>query len=566
MKFISHKYTNTLAIVIATGLALANHAIAQNPSFPGGQPITAQDLTATPATLPTEPPAYNATSNFPDHTEYARFAWRTFIYLNSPAKPSMQTGTGQSPVVRGVIDPNRNFVASGSNSFYTSGKGSSNFSTNQLVWESFAHRTELLPKSTSALPSFQTSAPQYAYQNITVSSSEARFNNLDENSQIGQNLIFFPKTPPTPSSNPFADDQILFEAKVNQAEYDYVNTFFPAASKDDAPTDLVLPPNGTQNGESIEIKAAWRPLTTGMINSGRYHTAEAVYFSGTDDAPVKEVGTFGLVGLHIIRKMENYPTFVYTTFQHVDNLTTDTGDATGLYFLTTYNQLMYDAATGTSPSAVINNGSTKAITVALPQQGAVDAAHGYDFPAGTYTVPTGMAGPISVVKTPEMTHNVEAVNEEVQKAMVDSKQFTNSVWQYYVLKGVQAIPVNEQSATAALEPETKDFFLANNVIESSQPGVQLFKGGVAGPTDFVFTNDRSQANIINVPNTSSVTMGGCMGCHGNALNGDGDSLFNFLLINKGRLSGGGYSNPDAVSTQSPDALSARSLNYFKTTD
>lgn len=555
----------TAGVVLAACLACTGSAVAQSSSFPGGDPITAADLTATPPTLPAAPPAYDASTNSPDHTEYARFAWREFIYLSSPAKPSGTVANGKSTVVRGVVDSSRNFVDSGKSNFYSSGRSSSsNFSTNLLVWETFAHRTELLPKSSSSLPDFQTAAPQYAYQNITVSADNARFHNLDENSQIGQNLIFFPKTPPTPSTNPFDDYQILFEAKVNQAEYDYVNTFFPAPSKDQAPTDLNLPPNGTQNGESIEIKAAWRVLTSDQASSGRYHTAEAVYFTGTDEDPTAQTGTFGLIGLHIIRKMENYPTFVYATFQHVDNLTTSGGDPTGLYFLTTYDNLMYDSATGSSPSAVINNGGSKAITVALPKQGAVTKENGYNFVSGTYTIPDGMAGPIAVVQPPTITHDVESVNEEVKEAMTSSGQFSDSVWQYYELKGVQAIATSEQSASGTLSPATKDFFLANDVIESSQPGVQLFKGGVDGPSDGTFTNDRSQTNITNVSGEPTVVMGGCMGCHGRAENGDGDSLFNFLLINKNRLAGGGYANPDAIGSQSGDALEERAVEYFTT--
>ncbi len=559
----------TFNAVIVAALALSGSAIAQ--SFPGGQPITAADLTATPPALPAEPPAYNSGSNSPNHTEYARFAWRQFIYLNSPAEPSGKVSPGVSTVTRGVVNPKGNFVDSGAPDFYSSGQSdNSNFSTNILVWESFAHRTELLPKSSSKLPPFQTTAPQFAYQNITVSNTESRFNNLDENNQIGQNTIFFPKNPPTPSSNPFDDYQILFEAKVNQAEYDYVQTFFPAPSKDQAPTDLVLPPNTTDSSESIEIKAAWRVLTDDQYNSGRYHTAEAVYYTGTDEDPTPQTGVFGLVGLHIIRKMENYPTFTYATFQHMDNLKTPSGQDTGVYFLTSYDQLAYDAPTGSSPFAVINNGSTYPVTITLPKAGDVVKSNGYNFVPGTYQIPAGMAGPIAVVQPPTITDTVEAVNAEVKQAMASSGQFKNSVWQYYELKGIQAIPVNEQNANEPVDPATLDFYLANDVIESSQPGVQLFKGGVAGPTadsstgKVIFTNNRAAANILNVPNTPTVTMGGCMGCHGNALNGDGDSLFNFLLINKNRLAGGGYANPDAIGAQSGDAVLERAVNYFST--
>jgi hypothetical protein len=529
-------------------------------TFPGGAPITPADLTATPAQFPAPPPKYNPSTNSPTHTEFARFAWRNFIYLNSPAKPASFSGKGQTTVVRGNIDPNRNFVASGGKTFYQSGQTTtSNFSKNILVWESFAHRTELLPKLSGKLPNFQTAAPTYRYQILTVPATNARFNHLDENSQIAQNVIFFPKNGSTPSKNPFDDYQILFEAKVNQAEYDYVNTFFGTA-----PSSIELPPNSIFKSDSIEIKAAWRVLTQAMIDSGRYHTAEAIYYTGTDEDPEPQVGVFGLIGLHIIRKMENYPTFVYATFEHVDNLVKPDGTPSGVYFLTTYTSLAYDSATGTSPSAIINNGGSSAIKVALPRSGSVVSGNGYKFIPGTYTIPAGMAGPIAVVQPPTITSDVVQVNKEVKAAMASSGQFANSVWQYYELKGIQAIPTNEQSATGPLSPATKDFYLANNVVESSQPGVQLFKGATDGPTSGVFTNERASANIINVPNTPQVNMGGCMGCHGRAIYNNDNSIFNFLMINKNRLMGKGYKNPDAVGAQSGDAMQERADGYFET--
>lgn len=552
----------------------------QETSFPGGAPITAADLTATPAALPVAPPAYNYDPYKPNitHEEYARFAWRQFIHFNSPAQKNGVDAAGKSPVVRGSIDPRRNFAASGASDFHQSGRTArSNFSSNQLLWETFAHRSELFPVGSAPRGNLAALDPEYAFQNVNVASTDARFNNLDENTQIGQNQIFFPKSGSTPSANPQDDHIILFQARVNPVEYDYVKSIYNAEKP---PTALELPPNGTNPGESVEVKSAWREMTPELIASGRYHTAEALYYYNENGQIQARVATFGLVGVHILRKMENYPTFVYTTFEQVDSLTTPDSKDTGLYLVNLYDQLQYDASVppGTRPSAILNTGSNRTL-VPLPLAGAIDSAHGYDVIPGKFTVPKGFSGPIKVQNPPVGTSAVYNVNTEVQKAMASTPEFKNSVWQYYRLVGLQVLPTNEDSSITPKTPDplTQDYYLANIVIESSQPGIQLFKGGVKDPhpdqQDFTLLAKRGLPSILGVkakglrPNTPTdqLVMGGCMGCHGNAqyprdkVSGKGPSIFSFL-IDGNTMSGKGFSAD--VRNESAAELSAKRLEYL----
>jgi hypothetical protein len=547
----------------------------QKTPFPGGAPITAADLTATPAALPTAPPPYNYDPHNPNisHAEYARFAWRQFIHFNSPAQKNGVDVAGKSPVVRGSIDPNRNFAASGASGFYQSGRtANSNFSSNQLVWETFAHRSELFPAGSAPKGNLATLDPEYAFQNVKVAATDARFNNLDENTQIGQNQIFFPKNGNTPSTNPQDDHIILFQAKVSPVEYGYIKSIYNA---NNPPTALELPPNGTDQGESVEVKSAWREMTPALIASGRYHTAEALYYYQENGQTQARVATFGLVGLHILRKMENYPTFVYTTFEQVDSLTTPDKKDTGLYVINLYDQLQYDASVPpeTRPSAILNSGSNRTL-VALPLAGAIDSAHGYDVVPGKFTVPSGFSGPIKVQNPPVATSAVYSVNSEVQLAMANTPEFKNSVWQYYRLVGLQVLPTNEDSSVtpATPNPLTQDYYLANIVVESSQPGIQLFKGGVKDPSpdkkEFTLLAKRGLPSILGVkklpPNSDQLVMGGCMGCHGNAQyprdkEGKGPSIFSFL-INGDTMGGQGFSADER--NESPGELSAKRLEYL----
>ncbi|QWF16618.1 hypothetical protein [Lysobacter capsici] len=549
----------------------------QETPFPGGAPITPADLTATPAALPAAPPAYNYDPYNPNitHAEYARFAWRQFIHFNSPAQKNGVDAAGKSPVVRGSIDPSRNFAASGAGDFYQSGRtAASNFSSNQLVWETFAHRSELFPAGSAPSGNLATLDPQYVFQaNLKVASTDARFNNLDENTQIGQNQIFFPKNGNTPSANPQDDHIILFQAKVNPVEYDYIKSIYNAGNP---PASLELPPNATNQSESVEVKSAWREMTPELIASGRYHTAEALYYYKVNGVTQARVATFGLVGLHILRKMENYPTFVYTTFEQVDSLTTPDNKDTGLYLINLYDEMQYDASVpaGTRPTAILNSGSNRT-AVTLPLAGAIDSAHGYDVIPGKFTVPAGFSGPIKVQNPPVATSAVFEVNNEVQQAMASTPAFKNSVWRYYRLVGLQVLPTSQDSSVTPAKPDplTQDFYLANIVVESSQPGIQLFKGGVKDPDpdqkQFTLLAKRGLPSILGVkklpPNTDQLVMGGCMGCHGNAqyprdkTTGKGPSIFSFL-INQGTLTGQGFSAD--VRNESSAELSAKRLEYL----
>lgn len=555
-------------------VTVPSNAAGREASFPGGAPITSADLTATPAPLPDAPPAYNYDPVNPNisRKEYARFAWRQFFHFNSPAEK--KKGTNRSPVKRGHIDKTRNFAASGAPDFYQSGKtDDSNFSSNLLVWETFAHRSELFPAQSAPKGDLAELDPAYVFQNVEVAPADARFNNLDENTQIGQNQIFFPKNGNTPSANPWDDHMILFQAKVNHIEYDYIQSIYNATNP---PSSLELPPNGTEKKESVEVKSAWREMTDDLIASGRYHTAEALYYVRDEKTGKTQarVGTFGLVGLHILRKMENYPAFVYTTFEQVDNLTTPKGDPTGLYVITLYDEMAYDASVppGSQPQAIINAGPNRT-QVPLPLAGPVDSAHGYDITPGSFALPHGFAGPLKVQNPPVATLDVYEVNQEVQQAMASTPELKDSVWQYYRLVGIQVLPTNEDSSiTAAPNPLTEDFYLANIVIESSQPGIQLFKGGVVDPEpekqEFTLLNKRGLPNILKVKelpeSANNLVMGGCMGCHGNAqyprdANGTGPSIFNFLITSD-TMTGKGFSADER--NEPPGELRKRILEYL----
>lgn len=83
---------------------------------------------------------------------------------------------------------------------------------------------------------------------------------------------------------------------------------------------------------SIEIKTSWRILDTakGDVLS-RYYTREALIFVDAENSASNKSftikATVGLTGMHIVRKTERFLTWVWSTFEHVDNTPDNIQDA-----------------------------------------------------------------------------------------------------------------------------------------------------------------------------------------------------------------------------------------------
>jgi hypothetical protein len=74
----------------------------------------------------------------------------------------------------------------------------------------------------------------------------------------------------------------------------------------------------------MEFKAAWKVLGPGD-NPDRFYKIQAIVYNDGNTPPTISPGpnpvTVGLVGFHIIHKTATQPNWVWSTFEHVDNLT-----------------------------------------------------------------------------------------------------------------------------------------------------------------------------------------------------------------------------------------------------
>lgn len=507
------KYTTILGVAIGCLLGSIVSETSLAASAPdSGSSITTADLT-TPVT------------NFPsdlvsgaNQTQFANYAWRLFIAATQQTGASLASGAG-----RGTGNGKNNFIDT----------GASPAVTNPLVFESFYHRTEAFPYYTGTkppspinqVPTYYTFYDNQSNTPVPFTLQNQNYVYLDETNQIGQNFLYYQN-----SNDP--DFPVLFMAKVNQTEASYALDPSRTAPSTTNSWDF---PDGV-----VEVKTAWRRVKD-IKNSdpAKFHQATATYYTaGSDGVPVVQTDTFALIAIHIIQKTTNYQEFIFTTFEHVDAVTRNSSNViTDPAYKTVYNNLSYQTPSQNPHTAIVNG------AYSINQQG----QSGQKNKLTTYNLPN--PGAISqdyttVVQPNDIISEVNDVNNQVN-TLVQSLD-KNNVWANYRLKGVQAVPTSDSTAS--------NYYLANIVVESSQPGIQLFSGillnggvavkGVTDPSQMYFVNCRGDKGSTNcvypesslnpnpLPSTynnvslgiqggqpvpsAQFSMGGCQGCHGAA--------------------------------------------------
>ena len=441
------------------------------------------------------------------------YAWQHFIALNWPSKYS--NADYQGGQIGGRGEPST-----------TSGATfSSVTASNQplLTWHTYAHKREYLGAGVTSLTEWdQLGSPKYLYTDLTACYPQANpnlFNNLDENSQLSLCTAFGGSG----VHGTGGGNIILFEAKVNKDNYDYVrkqelfekdilktvsantkttaNLLKYGATDTPCPDGVLCFPRGGNGVEgSIETKAAWRKLKEGE-DPNRFYTQEVVIYAeqgpNGQETYCYENETYALLGLHIIHKSKNLPAYMLATWQH------KYAKEDGLYYRNN------DANVGKPQYFKDDNDST-----GIARLGTIVAGNiGISEQAGNFH---------------EISPDVAAVTDAVHEALP-----SNSIWQNYELTGVQGIPVNSPRA----DP---DYFLANIFIESNI-GLQKYQGKNSSNS----TNKSKGGIVLDHENTyykgKKYNVGGCQGCHGQAQSKSGFD-FSFLLF--GVQSAGKSINPE----------------------
>lgn len=236
---------------------------------------------------------------------------------------------------------------------------------------------------------------------------------------------------------------VRYEVRMNRTLFDYIRSHRLYESRVQAQTDSVAFPNG-----AILVKAAWRELTAD--EAPRFLTTTAWVYDLKDGKPVhRRRRLMGLVGFHIVQKTPSAPQWVWSTFEHVDNVT------------------------GTHPSFARTTATTPVNTQTRP---------------GTPSQLTRLT-PIGPV----------ALNQEQQAALAQQK----SVLANYQLINTQwPRPEQSEGTNFVVEPR----FLANTSMESFAPETSCMGCHAMARTsrtdktvssDFTFTLRRAQPELTN---------------------------------------------------------------------
>ncbi len=115
----------------------------------------------------------------------------------------------------------------------------------------------------------------------------------------------------------------LFEIRYNEVQYDFIyeDSLFMSYNLlqyREAHGDTIAMPASTASEEgSIMVKAAWKTLISGDDDSRYYVVDEVVYDPVTNKNQKMKLG---LVGLHIAQKLGEFPEWVWSSFEQVDNV------------------------------------------------------------------------------------------------------------------------------------------------------------------------------------------------------------------------------------------------------
>ena len=450
--------------------------------------------------------------------DLATFAWQEFVALNWPAAIDNSIVVGSSGYLRG--QPSDSTLGS-------TGSGGT------LVWHTYHHRVELYPynppSGKNALPDINFT-PNYVYPsyiNITKADSSTDltlFNNLDEASEISlANMYYKPFVVNTQnlrvqhgfdaSHEEMSDINeaaikaaIVYEAKANNIIYNYVNSngFQEKSVRDAAAVETLkkitnMPYDNTNTFElpngSIEIKATWRRYDSNVDNLDNFIWQNGIFYTGSGTNLTANNAKMLLIGLHIIQKTPNFPTFTFATFEH-NSLEKD-----GFIF------------NNTNPMTT----TTPGVDRKLPDPGNIEAIRQFAIPG------------------PGSSFDLQTFNTNVQN-QIKSQFSKGGFLANYQLIGIQAEVTD--NPTASVPPQ--EFYLSNFATETNDT-LQFFQGGLAPPNQNVPDPNTQAVHTLNATTGkfSAHSAGGCKGCHGAQAQNIG---YDFSVIS----ARGNFLSPEAI--------------------
>lgn len=289
--------------------ALVLLTVVTNCAFGRQEPTT---VTASPA-----PPAPSLSGNIPlavtipsgvTTPEQARpffdtFSWQSFVALNWPQAPNGPRGTPDQPNNPAVF-------------LNAAGGGQ------PVVWGTYKEDFELFDQGSNRPTPWESStvpvnpcdgSPMQPGQKVFV-----RYSKGDSVVEIDNEAF----------SYPLIDQQLnyaVYEVRFNQTQYNFIrgtdadpSSWLYLVKNLAAKEPLQMPassPPSTQG--AMMLKAAWKVLASTDDASRFYAVSSLVLDPLTKKCSTQ---TVGLVGFHIVQKLKDFPEWIWTTFEQVDNV------------------------------------------------------------------------------------------------------------------------------------------------------------------------------------------------------------------------------------------------------
>jgi len=235
----------------------------------------------------------------------------------------------------------------------------------------------------------------------------------------------------------------------------------------EAPSGQPVSDQGSQDDQALTVKSAWIELPEGgpnHIDPSRFYVRDDAWIQDLDRQSCRQARV-GLVGLHIVYKTHSRPQWIWSTFEHVDNVP-DAGAPGGGHF-------------------TFNNGE-------LSQHMTTDPDAQFKLPRPKGTIAPGMSPPPFQV---ERLQRIDAVVSRMNEVQQQALRGLGSIWQHYKLVMAQwpLTSTSPRLGAAASIP---------------QPHHCSGRGGQAAVNTTMETFHQTQSHCV-VGKT-------CMGCHDNA--------------------------------------------------
>ena len=335
-------------------------------------------------------------NQFNNQSQVDCFAWQSFIALNWPTEPSKSFGEPYD----------KSFVQ----------------------WETYMPKDVLFNKEGTAPPAWGTLvsdeyAEKFKSQKLIMHPKQTKLLTF-RSKMTGKdtlNDLDFEQAAPFGKPNWLGaqnSTNVWYEILLNKDYHDYVvnNGYYNAKTQHDSVTAGVPInfPKGVYQGKvgAIELKAAWMEVKDATDEKWkRYKLSLATVLDPLSDQ--LRTTTVALVGLHILHKTTNQPTWVWATFEQIDNVPGSSSSPNGYNF---------------------HNENCKVQAVQL-KDGTTDSVTCTPNTSPPYYLKNGAPVPIQLTR-------VNSIDEKdakpINKKMQDSIQsfYPDAVWQYYELVDV----------------------------------------------------------------------------------------------------------------------------------